>query len=44
MMIFSEDTDFARSISARIASYSISLLDEGSLAVCLVLSFSQLGL
>ena len=29
MMSFYEDTDFARSILARIASYSISLLDAG---------------
>ena len=29
MMSFSEDTDFARSILARIASYSVSLLDAG---------------
>ena len=27
MMSFSEDTDFARSTPARIASYSVSLLD-----------------
>ena len=29
MMIFSEDTDIARLILARIASYSVSLLDAG---------------
>ena len=29
MMSFYEDTDFARSTPARIASYSISLLDAG---------------
>ena len=29
MMIFTEDTEVARSISARIASYSASLLDAG---------------
>ena len=29
MMIFSKDTKIARSISARIASYSVSLLDAG---------------
>ena len=29
MMSFSKDTDFARSIPARIALYSISLLDVG---------------
>ena len=29
MMIFSEDTDVVRSISARIASYSVSLLETG---------------
>ena len=29
MMIFSEDTEIARSIPARIASYSVSLLDAG---------------
>ena len=29
MMIFSEDTEIARSIPARIASYSASLLDAG---------------
>ena len=44
MMIFSEDKNAARSIPARIASYSISLLDTGSLAVWLVLSFPLLGL
>ena len=27
MMIFSGDTDFAKSIPAKIASYSVSLLD-----------------
>ena len=29
MMIFFEDTEIVRSIAARIASYSASLLDEG---------------
>ena len=29
MMIFFEDKDVVRSISARIASYSVSLLDTG---------------
>ena len=29
MMLFFEDTDVARSIPARIASYSVSLLDAG---------------
>ena len=29
MISFSEDIDFARSIPARIASYSVSLLDVG---------------
>ena len=29
MMSFSENIDFARSISARIASYTVSLLDVG---------------
>ena len=29
MMSFSKDTDFARLTLARIASYSVSLLDKG---------------
>ena len=29
MMSFSKDTDFARSIMARISSYLVSLLDAG---------------
>ena len=44
MMIFSKDTDVARSILARIASYSVSLLDAGksSRMACSILS--QVGL
>ena len=40
MMSFFEDTDFARSILARIASYSVSLLDVGksSHIICSILS------
>ena len=40
MMIFSEDTDVVRSISAMIASYSASLLDVGksSHMACSILS------
>ena len=40
MMIFSEDTEIARSILARIASYSASLLDAGksNLIACSILS------
>ena len=38
MMIFSEDTEIARLIPDRIASYSISLLNGGSLTIWLVLS------
>ena len=40
MMIFSEDMNFTRSISARIASYSISLLDTGksSYMACSIIS------
>ena len=40
MMIFSEDTDVMRSILARIASYSVSLLDAGksSRMACSILS------
>ena len=40
MMILSEDTDVARSISVRIASYSGSLLDMGksSCMACSILS------
>ena len=40
MMIFSEDTDVARSILARIASYSVSLLDVGksSRMACSIIS------
>ena len=39
-MIFSEDTEFARSIPARIASYSASLLDAGksNCIACSILS------
>ena len=40
MMIFFEDTDFARLISTRIASYSVSLLDMGKFSrmTCSILS------
>ena len=40
MMSFSEDTDFARSSLARIASYSVSLLDarKPSRMACFILS------
>ena len=40
MMSFSEDTDFARSIPARIASYSILLLDaeKSSNMACSIIS------
>ena len=40
MMIFSKGTDVARSIPARIASYSISLLDVGKFShmACSILS------
>ena len=40
MMKFYEDTDFARSIPARIASYSVSLFDVGksSRMTCSILS------
>ena len=40
MMSFYEDTDFARSTPARIASYSVSLLDAGksSRMACSILS------
>ena len=40
MMSFSEDTDFARSIPARIASYSVSILEAGksSRMACSILS------
>ena len=40
MMSFSEDTYFARLIPARIASYSISLLDVGKFSriACSILS------
>ena len=40
MMIFSKDTDVARSISASIASYSVSILDVGksSCMACSILS------
>ena len=40
MMSFSKDTDFARSIPARISAYSVSLLDAGkpSLIACYILS------
>ena len=40
MMIFFEDTDFARLIPTRIASYSVSLLDVGksSCMTCSILS------
>ena len=40
MMIFSEDTDIARSIPVRIASYSASLLDGGksNCITCSILS------
>ena len=40
MMSFSKDTDFARLTSARIASYLVSLLDEGksSFMACSILS------
>ena len=40
MMRFSEDTDSARSTQARIASYSVSLLDAGksSRMACSILS------
>ena len=42
MMSFYEDTDFARSITPRIASYSVSLLDAGksSHMACSILSLS----
>ena len=40
MMSFSNDTDFARSILAKIASYSVSLLDvkKSSRMTCSILS------
>ena len=40
MMSFFEDIDFARSSMARIASYSVSLLDAGkpSRMACFILS------
>ena len=40
MMIFFEDTEIARSIPARIASYSASLFDEGksNCIACFILS------
>ena len=40
MMRFFEDTDFVRSILAKIASYSVSLLDEGKFSrmACSILS------
>ena len=40
MMIFSEDTDVAKSIPTRISSYSVSLLDAGksSYMACSILS------
>ena len=40
MMIFSKDMDIERSISARIASYSASLLDavKSNLITCSILS------
>ena len=40
MMIFSEDTNVARSISAMIATYSVSLLEAGksSRMACSILS------
>ena len=44
MMIFFEDTDVARSILVRIASYSVSLLDTRKSSCMACLSFSQLGL
>ena len=44
MMIFSEDTDVARLIPARIDSYSVSLLDMGSPVVWPILFFPQQGL
>ena len=37
MKSFSKDTAFARSIPARIASYSISLLDTGK-SICMAYS------
>ena len=33
MMSFYKDTEFARSILARISSYSVSLLDAGKFSV-----------
>ena len=41
MMSFSEDTDFARSILARISSYLVSLLDEEK-SSCMVYSILSL--
>ena len=41
MMSFFEDTDFARSIPTRIASYSVSLLDAGK-SSCMAYSILSL--
>ena len=43
MMSFSKDTDFARSTSARIASYLISLLDAGKSSLMAYSIFSPVG-
>ena len=41
MMIFSKDIDVSRSISANIASYSVSLLDTGK-SSCMAYSILSL--
>ena len=43
MMIFFEDTDFERLILARIASYSVSLLDAGKSSRMPCSIFSPVG-
>ena len=44
MMIFSDDTEIVRSIPARIASYSASLLDVGNSNYIACSILSPLGL
>ena len=44
MMSFSKDTDFARSILARISSYLVSLLDKGKSSCMAYSILSPLGL